>query len=81
MFARMTGAALRGALVAAMVMTPSFILPEYTSDAPEVSMLMALLAALLTFSEYRSDSPSFVEFRDAPPTTGSVSWRCSRWFW
>ncbi|MFC6687961.1 hypothetical protein ACFQBU_09280 [Jhaorihella thermophila] len=63
----MTGAALRGALVAAMVMTPSFILPEYTSDAPEVSMLMALLAALLTFSEYRSDSPSFVEFRDAPP--------------
>ncbi len=50
-----------------MVMAPSFILPEYTSDAPEVAMLLALFAALLTFSEYKSASPSFVEFRDAPP--------------
>lgn len=67
MFARITGAAARGILVALLVATPSFILPANTSSAPEIALLLAIFAGLLTFAEYNSNFPSYIEFRDAPP--------------
>lgn len=67
MFARITGAAMRGILVALLVATPSLLLPGYTSDATEMVALLAILAGVLTFAEYNTDFPSFIEFRDAPP--------------
>ncbi|WP_109465288.1 hypothetical protein [Albibacillus kandeliae] len=67
MFARVTGAAMRGILVALMVATPSLLLPSYTSESPEMIALLAILAAVLTFAEYNTAFPSFIEFRDAPP--------------
>ncbi|WP_164660531.1 hypothetical protein [Tropicibacter sp. Alg240-R139] len=67
MIARITGAALRGILVALMVVTPALYLPGYTTDSPEIVVLLAILAFVLTFAEYNSTFPSFIEFRDAPP--------------
>lgn len=67
MFARFAGAALRGLFVALAVATPSLLLSGHSAHAPEIVTLLALLAALLTFAEYNSNYPSFVEFRDAPP--------------
>ena len=67
MFARTLGAALRGILVTVLVAMPSILLPGYTSGATEMVALLALLAGVLTFAEYNTEFPSFVEFRDAPP--------------
>lgn len=67
MIARITGAAMRGILVALLVATPSLLLPSYTSNATEMVALLALIAGALTFAEYNTEFPSFVEFRDAPP--------------
>ncbi|MDK3016681.1 hypothetical protein [Pseudodonghicola flavimaris] len=67
MFARFTGAALRGLLVAFVVAIPSLLLPGSASGTPEIVTLMALVAALLTLVEYNSSYPSIVEFRSAPP--------------
>jgi len=64
---RMTSAILRGLLVAMLVATPSLLLPAHTSEAIEMVALLALLAGVLTFIEYNTNYPSFVEFRDAPP--------------
>lgn len=50
-----------------LVATPSMLLPGVTNSAIEMGALLALLAAMLTFVEYNSYFPSFVEFRDAPP--------------
>jgi len=66
-FARITGAAMRGILVALLVATPSLLLPGFTTDATEMIALLAILAGGLTFAEYNTDYPSFIEFRDAPP--------------
>ena len=63
----MTGAATRGLLVALVIATPALLLPGVGPDSTQVTVLMALLAAFLTFVEYNADSPSIVEFRDAPP--------------
>ena len=67
MFARISGAAVRGLLVAFLVATPSLLLPSYTSEASEMVALLAILAGGLTFAEYNTEFPSFIEFRDAPP--------------
>ncbi len=67
MIGRMTSAAFRGLLVAILVATPSLLLPAHTSEAIEMVALLALLAGVLTFIEYNTNYPSFVEFRDAPP--------------
>ncbi|MFT7592801.1 MAG: hypothetical protein ACI8R4_000110 [Paracoccaceae bacterium] len=58
---------MRGIMVALLVATPSLLLPQATNNSIEMVALLALLAALLTFVEYSSHFPSFVEFRDAPP--------------
>ena len=58
---------MRGVLVALLVATPSLLLPSYASDSTEMIALLALLAGALTFAEYNTEFPSFIEFRDAPP--------------
>lgn len=63
----MTSAAARGLLVATLIMTPALILPGLSSDSTQIVLLVALLAAVLTFVEYNSAFPSIVEFRDAAP--------------
>lgn len=63
----MTGAALRGLLVALLIATPALMLPSGVADSSQITVLVALLAAFLTFVEYNSNFPSIVEFRDAPP--------------
>ena len=67
MFARITGAATRGALVALLIAMPSMLLPVSATESPEIVAFLAILAAALTFAEYFSNYPSFVEFREAPP--------------
>ncbi|MFK7836755.1 MAG: hypothetical protein AB8B60_11080 [Sulfitobacter sp.] len=63
----MTGAALRGLMVAVLIATPALLLPSVASDSSQITVLVALLAAFLTFVEYNSNFPSIVEFRDAAP--------------
>ena len=64
---RMTGAATRGLMVAVLIATPALLLPGVASDSSQITVLVAFLAAFLTFVEYNSTLPSIVEFRDAPP--------------
>ena len=64
---RMTGAAVRGLLVALSIATPALLLPGIAADSSQITVLVALLAGFLTFTEYNSSFPSIVEFRDAPP--------------
>jgi len=66
-FARITGAAFRGILVAMLFAMPSLILPVSATDSPEIILFIALLGSALAFTEYYSHFPSFVEFRSAPP--------------
>lgn len=63
----MITAAARGLLVALLIMTPALMLPGLASDSTQIVILVALLAAVLTFVEYNSVFPSIVEFRDAAP--------------
>mgnify|MGYP005991098691 CR=1 FL=1 len=65
--ARISGAAARGILVALLVTTPALMLPDVVTDSSQITMLVALIAAFLTFIEYNSNSPSIIEFRDAAP--------------
>lgn len=63
----MTGAAARGFLVAVLIALPALVLPNAHAESSQIVLLMALIAAVLTFAEYNSKSPSIVEFRDAGP--------------
>lgn len=63
----MTGAAARGVLVATLIAMPGLMLPDVGSDSTQITMLIAMLAAFMTFVEYNSNAPSIVEFRDAAP--------------
>ncbi|MGB7240458.1 MAG: hypothetical protein WBC93_00040 [Sulfitobacter sp.] len=67
MIVRISGAAMRGLLVALLIATPALLLPDVRSDSSQIVVLVALLAAFLTFVEYNSHFPSIVEFRDAAP--------------
>ncbi len=58
---------MRGFLVALMIATPALVVPGVSIDSSQATVLVALLAAFLTFVEYNSSSPSIVEFRDAGP--------------
>lgn len=64
---RFTGALIRAVLVMAVVVTPSVLLADVSSDAKQMVALVALFAGLLTFVEYNAEAPSLIEFRDAPP--------------
>ncbi len=50
-----------------LVAMPSIMLPGVTAEAAQIAMFLALAAGGLVFVEYRSESPSFIAFRDAPP--------------
>ncbi len=63
----MTSAATRGLLVALMIAMPALMLPSVDADSRQITILVALLAAFLTFIEYNSHFPSIIEFRDARP--------------
>ena len=58
---------MRGLLVALLIATPALLLPGAATDQSQIVVLVALLAAFLTFVEYNSNAPSIVEFRDAAP--------------
>lgn len=58
---------MRAILVALLIATPALLLPVGQTDNSQIVVLVALLAALLTFIEYSAHFPSIVEFRDAPP--------------
>lgn len=58
---------MRGFLVALMIATPALVVPGVSIDLSQATVLIALIAAILTFIEYNSTSPSIVEFRDAAP--------------
>lgn len=63
----MISAGVRAFLVAMLIALPALMLPGVSADTTQMIALLALLAAMLTFVEYVSVFPSFVEFRDAPP--------------
>lgn len=67
MIQRMAGAFARAVLVAFLIALPALMLPGASQDAVQLTSLLCVLAAVLTYMEYRSDYPSFVEFRDAAP--------------
>ncbi|MCL3881675.1 hypothetical protein [Marivita sp. GX14005] len=64
---RIIGSALRAVLMAVLVAVPSLVLPSTTNDAAQITALVALVAAVVTFAEYYSEYPTFLEFRDAAP--------------
>ncbi len=64
---RFSGALIRAMLVVLVVLTPSVLLPGVSGDAKQMVALVALFAGLLAFVEYNAESPSLIEFRDAPP--------------
>jgi len=64
---RLTGALVRAILVALVISTPALMLPGMGPDTRQITALIALFGALLTFFEYASVYPGLVEFRDAPP--------------
>ncbi len=64
---RLTSAFVRAALMALLIAVPSLMLPDVSSDTTQIVVLVAILAFLLTLTEYFSQYPSIVEFRFAPP--------------
>ncbi|QRF68179.1 hypothetical protein [Ponticoccus alexandrii] len=67
MITRMVTAAARAILVALLIAMPALALPGVRAESAQVVALLSLAAAMLTFVEYVSDSPSLIEFRDAAP--------------
>ena len=53
--------------MAIVVATPALLLPDVGPDSTQVTLLVAMVAAILTFIEYNAEAPSIVEFRDAAP--------------
>lgn len=67
MMTRLSGAILRAILVVLLIATPSMLLAGTSTDTTQIVALLAVIAAIFTLVEYYSNSPSLVEFRDAPP--------------
>ena len=67
MIAQIPGASMRAMLIGLLVITPSLLLGDLVSGPSETAVLLALIVAAVTFLEYRTNYPSFLEFRDAPP--------------
>ncbi|WP_420380472.1 hypothetical protein [Marivita sp.] len=64
---RIIGSAVRAVLMAFLVAIPSLVLPGTSSDTAQMAALVAMVAAVVTFAEYNSEYPTFLEFRNAPP--------------
>ncbi len=67
MVAQLFSALARAILVAILVAWPSLLLASGAQDANHVVVLIAFIAGLLVFAEYRAYSPSILEFRFAAP--------------
>ena len=67
MISKLPGAILRASLVVILITLPSLVVPQYGSDGLIVMLLVAFSAAVFVLVEYAALSPSFVEFRSAPP--------------
>ena len=67
MLSRLPAAIGRACLVVVLILMPYVLLRGASDDAGQIVVLVAAFAALFTFVEYISASPSLVEFRDAPP--------------
>ena len=61
------GAGLRAACVVSLIALPSVLLPVQSQDGAQIVALVAIFAAIFTIVEYSVISPSFIEFRSAPP--------------
>ncbi|WP_256212355.1 hypothetical protein [Loktanella sp. DSM 29012] len=57
----------RALCVLALIATPTLFLPQPAGGNSAVVALVAIFAAIFTVVEYSSASPSFIEFRSAPP--------------
>ncbi len=64
---QLTSALARAFLVALLVMAPSLLLSSTGSDTEQLVVILAIIAASMTFIEYYGRSPSIIEFRFAPP--------------
>ena len=67
MIARVFSAGLRALLMAWIVAMPALLMPGSSDAAASLFLFGAIIAAALTFVEYFGSSPTFIEFRDAPP--------------
>lgn len=67
MVPQLTGALARAILVASLVLAPSLLMLSTGSDTEYLIVVVAIIAASMTFIEYYGRSPSIVEFRFAPP--------------
>lgn len=67
MTSHLTSALVRAVLVALLVLTPSLFLSSTNADTGQLVVILAILAASMTFIEYYGRSPSIIEFRFAPP--------------
>jgi hypothetical protein len=65
--AQLSSAVVRAIFVIVVICTPALLIPAQSPDSTQVVMLVALFAAIFTFSEYASRYPGLIEFRDAPP--------------
>lgn len=61
------GAVFRALCVVVLIALPSLLLPQQSKDGAQVVALVAIFAAFFTTIEYAAASPSFIEFRKAPP--------------
>ena len=64
---QLTSAMARAFLVALLVLTPSLLLSSTGADTEQLVVILAIIAASMTFIEYYGRSPSIIEFRFAPP--------------
>lgn len=67
MISQLSAALLRAVLIAVAIATPSLLLPVTLADTAQIVIVLAILAAVLTFIEYFGHYPSVIEFRFAPP--------------
>lgn len=64
---RVIGALFRAILVLAVLAAPAFLLPEVSTAAQEISIIIGGIGGLFTLFEYASSHPGLIDFRFAPP--------------
>jgi hypothetical protein len=64
---RIKGAVARAFLASLLVLMPSLILGDASSEVTDAVLLLAMFAAAFVLVEYVAIYPGLVEFRDAPP--------------
>ena len=67
MFSQVAGAAVRALAVLVVIATPSLLIPGTHDETTQIVTLVAIVAAILVYSEYAGTYPGLIEFRDAPP--------------